>query len=45
MLALATAMKVTIAAVVAGTGTTPAPVTEPYQPSIDAAYFGGPVDA
>jgi len=44
MLALTTAMKVTLAAVVAGTGTTPAPVTEPYEPSIDPADFGGPID-
>jgi hypothetical protein len=28
----------------AATGTTPAPVTEPYSPSIDPASFGGPID-
>ena len=25
-------------------GTTPAPVTTPYNPSIDPANFGGPID-
>jgi hypothetical protein len=28
----------------ASTGTTPAPVTTPYNPSIDPAEFGGPID-
>ena len=28
----------------AAVGTTPAPVTKPYSPSIDPADFGGPID-
>jgi hypothetical protein len=42
MLSLTTA--ITVAALAAGAGTTPAPVTKPYEPSIDPADFGGPVD-
>jgi hypothetical protein len=42
MLSLTTA--ITVAALAAGAGTTPAPVTKPYEPSIDPAEFGGPVD-
>jgi hypothetical protein len=42
MLSLTTA--ITVAALAAGAGPTPAPVTKPYEPSIDPADFGGPVD-
>ena len=42
MLALTTA--ITVTALAAGAGATPAPVTEPYEPSIDPADFGGPID-
>jgi hypothetical protein len=37
-------LAVFVAACGAATGTTPAPVTTPYNPSIDPAEFGGPID-